>query len=86
MSRLHFLRFRAADAWLSRDCVYDSIIEISEDGRILLRCLVDSIPYSIPIDEDSFIGSIAILPWEDWNGKHYDLNGEDVWVWSTDIS
>ncbi len=86
MNKLHFLRFRATDAWLSRDRGYDSIIETNEDGRILLRCLVDGVPYSIPIDEESFIESIVKFPWEDWNDKHYDLNGEDGWVWSIDIS
>ena len=71
MSRIKAFRFRWCDAWRRIDEGYDSILETSEKGDVVIRFLVNSKPYKIVLTEkeSEFIDDLAFL--KTWNQKEY---------------
>ena len=47
MGRIKAFRFRWADAWNNIDLGYDSILEKSEKGEVLIKFLVNTKPFDI---------------------------------------
>ena len=71
MSRIKAFRFRWCDAWRRIDEGYDSILETSDKGDVVIRFLVNSKPYKIVLTEkeSEFIDDLAFL--KTWNQKEY---------------
>ena len=71
MSRIKAFRFRWEDAWGMIDSGYDTILEISDTGNIIIQFLVNNKPFQLNISdkEDEFIEDMKILA--GWNKKEY---------------
>ena len=71
MSRIKEFRFSWCDAWRRIDEGYDSILETSDKGDVVIRFLVNSKPYKIVLTEkeSEFIDDLAFL--KTWNQKEY---------------
>ena len=82
MGRIKAFRFRWADAWNNIDLGYDSILEKSEKGEVLIKFLVNTKPFDIILTEreNDFIERMSIL--KEWNNKLYSepwaIDG-DIW-------
>ena len=74
MARIKAFRFEWTDAWYSIKNGYDSILELSESGDILIRFLVNAKPFSIDLTnrENEFIKDLKMI--HKWNKKAYIQN------------
>ena len=76
MARIKAFRFEWTDAWHMINDGYDSILEISDNGKIRIQFLVNKKPFKLVISEkeDEFIEDFKFL--FKWNKKYY--NQKDV--------
>lgn len=83
MSRIKAFRFSWYDAWGRIDRGYDSILETSDKGDIIIRFLMNSEPHQIVLTEkeSEFIDDLAFLKTWALNMYHNDycLDGTS-WV------
>lgn len=81
MRRIKAFRFQWTDAWKNIDCGYDSILEASENGDIIIKFLVNTKPFDIILTgrENRFIDEMSFL--KEWSNKIYS----NSWVVDGDI-
>ena len=72
MTRIKAFRFEWTDAWHMIDDGYDSILEISDNGKLRIQFLVNNKPFKLILSEkeDEFIEDFRFL--FEWNKKHYE--------------
>ena len=82
MSRIKAFRFKWTDAWGNIDSGYDSTLETSDDGKAIIRFLVNKIPYTLDLTgrEEAFIEDLKFV--EKWNNNSYDWWIEDGYSWN----
>ena len=86
MSRIKAFRFQWSDAWKNIDEGYDSILETSDNGDVILKFLVNMKPFDIMLKdkEHTFIDKMAFL--KEWNNMEYCNSWVcDGTMWSLDF-
>ena len=75
MARIKAFRFEWTDAWFQIDEGYDSIVEISDSGKVSIQFLVNKEPFQLDLTdkEDEFIEKMKIL--KKWNQREYVNSG-----------
>ena len=63
MSRIKAFRFQWSDAWKNIDEGYDSILETSNNGDVILKFLVNTKPFDVILTdkEHTFIDKMTFL-------------------------
>lgn len=71
MSRIKAFRFKWENAWHMIDHGYDTILETSDTGNIIIQFLVNNEPFQLDLSniEDEFIEDMKMLA--EWNKKEY---------------
>lgn len=89
MSRIKEFHFEWCDAWHNIDSGYDTILETSESGKVILQCLVNLKPQQINLTdrEDMFIHALEECNIRDWNGNgYYNYDCFDGDMWALDVA
>ena len=82
MGKIKAFRFQWTDAWNNIDLGYDSILETSENGDVIIKFLVNKKPFDIILTEreNDFIEKMSFL--QKWNNKVFSepwaVDG-DIW-------
>ena len=71
MSRIKAFRFKWTDAWGKIDRGYDTILETSDTGNVIIQFLVNNEPFQLNLSnrEAEFIEDMKML--NGWNKKEY---------------
>ena len=71
MARIKAFRFIWTDAWFRIDEGYDSILEISDSGKVSIQFLINKEQFQLDLTdkEDEFIEKMTLL--KKWNQREY---------------